>query len=239
MPARIFLATPILVLASALAALAQSFHFVPKDAVDPVRILAEPPVASSEEANAELEWMLMIQQCRTNCQTQRCNAEVNLTMAAYQSVIGPWLTAENLPLLQQFFNDVEEDSMFFSNAAKKHFARKRPYEVDSRIQPCVTREATSSYPSGHATRGLLFATILAELAPDCRASLLLRGQEIGWDRVVAGVHFPSDISAGRTLARALTQALLSNPQFQAELARVKVQFEEVRQRLTAKSQRAA
>jgi hypothetical protein len=43
------------------------------------------------------------------------------------------------------------------------------------------------------------------------------GQEIGWDRVVAGVHFPSDVYAGQVLGRALAQALLNNETFREQL----------------------
>src|SRR5208283_3499611 len=85
-----------------------------------------------------------------------------------------------------------------------------------------------AYPSGHATRGILFARILAQIAPDSRVELMERGREIGWDRVIAGVHRPSDIVAGRTLGEAIANALLDSKGFQEELAAAKAEFEEVK-----------
>ena len=54
---------------------------------------------------------------------------------------------------------------------------------------------------------------------------LKRGQEIGWDRVIAGVHFPSDVYAGRVLGRALAQAMLKSSDFQGRLMQAKAEFE--------------
>ena len=63
---------------------------------------------------------------------------------------------------------------------------------------------------------------------DSRAELMERGREIGWDRVIAGVHRPSDIAAGRTVGEAITNALLDSKEFQQELAATKAEFEEVK-----------
>jgi acid phosphatase (class A) len=53
---------------------------------------------------------------------------------------------------------------------------------------------------------------------------LKRGQEIGWDRVIAGVHFPSDVYAGRVLGQTLAQAMLKSPDFQRRLTQAKAEF---------------
>ncbi|HET9555477.1 MAG TPA: phosphatase PAP2 family protein, partial [Anaeromyxobacteraceae bacterium] len=96
-------------------------------------------------------------------------------------------------------------------------ARPRPYEASAQVAPIVERERSASFPSGHATRGALFAALLAELAPGGRAALLRRGAEIGEDRVIAGVHYPSDVAAGQRLGEALARALLAEPAFRAAL----------------------
>ena len=51
-----------------------------------------------------------------------------------------------------------------------------------------------------------------------------RGREIGWDRVIGGVHHPSDITAGRVLGLAVARALLRNPDFQTDLEEVKEEY---------------
>jgi len=51
-----------------------------------------------------------------------------------------------------------------------------------------------------------------------------RARQIGWDRVIAGVHYPSDIAAGRVLGLAIGEDMLASPDFKAELAKVKANW---------------
>ena len=72
--------------------------------------------------------------------------------------------------------------------------------------------------------GDLDGLILAELAPDLKDALLARGEQIGDDRVIAGVHFPSDVEAGHTLAHDLFTRFMATPEFQADLAKAKAEI---------------
>ena len=51
---------------------------------------------------------------------------------------------------------------------------------------------------------------------------------------MAGEHFPSDVYAGRVLGLAIGEALSANPKFRDELAAVKAEFDQVRQRKAAR-----
>ena len=209
----------------AAASQAETLHYLAPDAIDAVRLLPAPPAVDSDEARAERELMLTLQRQRTAGQTARCRSEVKVTLAAFARVLGPWFTVEKLPGLAQLLKRAEHDALFFADAAKNHYQRKRPAAEDPRIQIAVENEATPAYPSCHATRGMLFAEIIAQLAPQQEAALLERGREIGWDRVIAGMHHPSDIFAGRVIGQAAAQALLANPRFQQELAAARAEFE--------------
>lgn len=204
--------------------------YLPSDAIDPSRLLAAPPSVESGEAKTELGLILWLQEHRTREQEARCQAEARLDMSAFRSVLGPWFTADNLPAMDTLFKHLDQESRRFSTPVKKHFGRQRPYVVDKRVKPATEPEATPSYPSGHATRGILLATILSEIAPEQKTALMERGREIGWDRVIAGIHYPSDVFAGRTLGNALAKLLLVNPEFKAELAKVGTEFEAVKRK---------
>jgi acid phosphatase (class A) len=197
--------------------------------IDPVKLLPPPCALDTEEMKAELDLVLRVQECRTTKDMERVRAEEKFRLPAFQSVLGAWLTAENCPKLEALFARLETEGRVYSSAAKKHFNRKRPFQADCRVKPLFTEDGTG-YPSGHSMRGLLFATILAELAPDKKVELLARGREIGWDRVIAGVHFPSDVAGGRMLGQALAQELLANPAFKEELTAIRAEFEEARKR---------
>src|SRR6202012_6008767 len=75
------------------------------------------------------------------------------------------------------------------NVPKDHFKRTRPYLIDTNLS-LGKPEPSFSYPSGHSTRGTVYAMVLAEIYPDKTDALIAMGQTIGWDRVLIGKHFP-------------------------------------------------
>jgi acid phosphatase (class A) len=71
--------------------------------------------------------------------------------------------------------------------------------------------------------------LLAELFPDRKEAILATGRDIGWDRVLLGKHFPTDIYAGRVLGQAIVRELLANPAFQHDLAEAKAEMRAAQQ----------
>ena len=196
-----------------------------KSAIDVPALLPPPPKADSAEVREELALLEKLQQSRTPEDVARCSAEVKLTMAAFQSVMGDNFTAENLPTVNALLEDAAGNSKSFSKVAKATFNRVRPALADSKLKPAVEPDDEPSYPSGHSTRGMIFAIILAELEPGKKADLLARGQEIGFDRVIAGCHYPSDVAAGRVLGQETARLLLADPTFREDLAKAKAEYD--------------
>lgn len=83
--------------------------------------------------------------------------------------------------------------------AKLLFKRKRPYLTNSQIVPCVRLENSYAYPSGHTSMAYAYAAILAKMYPEKEAEFIKRAEQIGLNRVIGGVHHPSDIAAGKKL----------------------------------------
>jgi len=84
--------------------------------------------------------------------------------------------------------------------------------------PEKTPVASYSYPSGAANAAMTAAMLLADMVPEKRAALFARAWEFGENRVVLGVHFPTDIEAGRMIASAMIAVMMQNPDFKADLA---------------------
>lgn len=88
------------------------------------------------------------------------------------------------------------------------YNRARPYQVadiEGIEFSAIDSESakTPSYPSGHATQSMYLAYYLTKSYPDLSSQLMALGERIAWSRVVAGVHFPSDISFGMVLYNCL------------------------------------
>jgi acid phosphatase (class A) len=213
---------------------AEPLNYVEQSKLDPVELLPPPPAADSEETKAELDLIVRLQGSRTPKQVERAKSGAKLDMNAFSSAIGKWFTPENLPLTAQLLKNAEKDSKYYSETAKTAFGRKRPKFADKRVKVVIEGQEEASYPSGHATRGMLMAAIVADISPDNKADIMDKGWEIGWDRVIAGVHYPSDVVAGRVLGKAIARAMFENPAFKQDLAKAKSEFNGAKKRFAKK-----
>jgi PAP2 superfamily len=100
---------------------------------------------------------------------------------------------------------------------KRHFNRPRPTQYFPTLYPPLPVPGHSSYPAGHAVIAQLTARVLIEVTTGAngqspyRNSLLKLAEEIGRNRVIAGFHFRSDITAGVTAADMTFQFLIGMP----------------------------
>ena len=65
------------------------------------------------------------------------------------------------------------------------------------------------------------ACVLAEIFPAKASEIISYGNYLGELRVIVGVHHPSDVRAGQSLAQRICDKLLSLTDFQNELERLK------------------
>jgi acid phosphatase (class A) len=199
--------------------LQQSPFYLSANAVDVMALLPGPPSPGSEQDQGDLQCVLDVQASRTDAQVARARREEDLTIFAFADVLGPQFAAERCPKTAKLFEQVKLDSRVFSGRAKSQWKRLRPYQSDARVRHGALQPETDfSHPSGHSTRGVLMAELLAEVFPDHRQALLDRGRQIGWDRVILGMHYPSDVFAGQTLGNALTPQFLASPKFRTDFA---------------------
>ena len=198
----------------------QSIFVKPED-VDSAALLPGPPADDSAAHQAEVATLLHWQERRTAQDVTRCRSEQDVTVFVFSDVLGNWFNAHDLPVTADLMQQVYVDARLASNSAKQKWQRVRPPLADPRINPCVALERTPSYPSGHATRGVMWATLLSEIFPEHRDALMARGKLIGEDRVIAGMHYPSDVAAGQQLGAEIARRLLGNPDFNAGLQRMK------------------
>jgi acid phosphatase (class A) len=197
------------------------------NAPDPITLLAPPPVAGSAEDLADLETVVRVYNARTPVELARAKDEVKDSIFMFAPAMGPWFVPGKFPKTEAFFKEIVIEIKAVTSTGKKHWQRIRPYQIDPvRLPDSVEHEDRTdySYPSGHSTRGTAEALLLAEIFPDKREALLAKGRDTGWLRVLGGVHYPTDIYAGRVLGQALARAFLANPACQQDLAAVKAEL---------------
>ncbi|HYD87605.1 MAG TPA: phosphatase PAP2 family protein [Vitreimonas sp.] len=141
--------------------------------------------------------------------------------AAFDSVLGADFTAANFPATTAALDRAGRAAGFAGDPVKFLHRRQRPFLSDDAITPCIPGDerlrASFSYPSGHAALGWAWALVLAELVPSRADAIIERGRDFTWSRVVCGVHYPSDVQAGRDVGAAAIARLHADPEFQRQL----------------------
>lgn len=179
--------------------------------------LPPPPANDSPLTRSEIELVLTLQHEATPAALARARSEEDMTWTIYADVLGPGYNAAALPRTFAFLKAATADASTIYNAAKDHYKRPRPPAIDRRVNPVDAVPTSFSYPSGHGTRSMLWATLLSECLPERREALRARAAAIAYSRVVLGVHFPSDIVAGMATGEMLGAAIIASPKARADL----------------------
>jgi acid phosphatase (class A) len=189
---------------------------------DGIALLAPPPIAGSGEAAADLDSARAVFKARTPAEEARALKDESLAFTLFAPAIGPGFQLDKLPKTDALMKQVKTEIGDVINVPKNYWKRSRPYQLDSTLA-LGKPENSFSYPSGHSTRGTVYALVLAEIFPDKREAIMAVGRDIGWDRVLIGKHFSTDVHAGRVLGQAIVRELLDSPAFQHDLAEAKAE----------------
>jgi len=196
--------------------LAKTPAFVSPNAIS-LELLPPPPAADSSEQKRDNVILMWEQNSRTVYDAQRAWGSVTLTPSYFNEALGARFEESKYPKLYSLMTMVLADSKLYTDAFKLHYKRTRPYDADPALKPMIPIEESFSYPSGHGTRGMTAALVLAELFPARRDALIQTGRTLGQDRVIGGVHYPSDIEAAVTLAEALAKSIVASDAFKAKV----------------------
>lgn len=84
-------------------------------------------------------------------------------------------------------------------AVKQGTRRQRPFERCDDIRACLKVPDAFSFPSGHTLHAFAFALLLSSFHPALAPLLWGFAVLVGLARIVAGLHFPSDVVIGALL----------------------------------------
>lgn len=176
-----------------------TFRYLSGETESFVAQFGPPPAANSEITRQELDELLEIQRTRTPAQVAAAQADRKKDVSRFYASLGvDPAHPPRLPRLQELTDTAEADIGPYVRAVKDKYRRLRPYEIEPKLEPCIGDvQGDLSYPSGHATYGYLMGYLLSELVPERREAILRRADEFARQRMVCGVHFRSDVDAGR------------------------------------------
>jgi membrane-associated phospholipid phosphatase len=89
--------------------------------------------------------------------------------------------------------------------AKYAYWAMRPFQVDPELKPLFPAPNHPSYPAAHACISIAAGHTLAGLFPRDAEALRALARQAADSRMWAGIHFPSDVEAGRVIGEAVAK----------------------------------
>ena len=210
----------LLVIAALLAVPASAAKYLDATTPDLVRLLPPPPANDSRQTRSEIDELLQLQRERTPQAVGYARANIEIGVLQFAGALGDEAGLKKaLPVsVKSLFDAARADEKKLLDAAKMHFDRPRPVALDARIQPCLEPIVNMAYPSGHATWVFMTAVLLADMVPERREAIWARAEDFARQRLVGGVHYRSDIDAGRIAGTVIASFMLASPTYRADAA---------------------
>ncbi len=204
-------------------------YLEPAELPDSKGFLPPPPAAGTAAFAADEELYRATRKLRDTPRwtLATSDAELRFPQAAgvFSCVLGVAVSAQDTPHLNMLLRRVRMDASRANDRTKDLYKRPRPY-VAYKEASCTPAEKhkDDSYPSGHASIGWAWALTLAEIVPERADAIFARGLAFGMSRAVCGVHWKSDIEAGRVVGAATVSRLHANPVYREQLALAKAEI---------------
>ena len=159
---------------------------------------------------------------------QNDNLTIDYLMKIYGKAIGITISRESTPHIVALMELVDKQSDKSARDLKNQYFRKRPYvqlgEGTAVPQWEKSSRKSSSYASHHANLGWSMSMVLAEVAPENQDEVLRIGFNYGYDRVIVGYHWPSDVEAGRLLGAALVARMHADANFKQLIKQARAEY---------------
>ena len=206
------------------------------DMPDSLALVPPPPAEGSARLNDDIEAYRALTALRNGPRGVQATKDAELKFPAaaghFACALGVQISEQNTPHLNMLLRRTLADAGFATYKAKDKYQRVRPFVRFNEGTCTPASEAAlrkdGSYPSGHSALGWAWALVLTQVAPDRADALVQRGRAYAQSRGVCGVHWKSDIEAGRLVGSTAVARLQSNAVFQAQVAEAKKEVAKAR-----------
>ena len=171
-----------------------------------------PPAPHSAEANEELRLLHEYQNKRTSIECQIADAERGMKL---ETLFGEHTGVLNKLEMSKVHSQIHGLIFYtirITAKFKSHYARLRPYVEDSEIHPCVPKPfhgAKRSYPSSYSSVAAALGDLIVKIYPEKKGLVEAQIHQISLNRVLGGVHHPSDVAAGESLGHQIATDYLN------------------------------
>lgn len=204
--------------------LAADSNYISREQIDLSVLLAPPPAPGSPAQQAEIRQLLALQQTRTPEQEALAQADTQRSVLRFADVFGPDFTAGKCPRTVVLFKKANDNARYLMSVVKNKWNRPRPFLASGEIKPCIPKPNNPSYPSEHSTFASLAAVLLTTMIPEKQTEIFARAEIFRDNRLIGGVHYPSDVEAGRIAGTVIAAFLLRDAAFMAEFAAAKAEM---------------
>jgi len=172
-----------------------------------------PPANDSQQDKLELKKLKEIQSSRTEEDCKKAIAQKYAEFEDFFADENPFPSP--MPKkVKKFFKLIKEDTDVAVSYYKNLYAKPRPFDRDKEIQTCFGQKAGGyGYPSGHAAISEMYALILSDLVPEKKEIFEKIAKQASLNRLIWGVHHPSDVEAGRLIAQKAYEQMKLNKDF--------------------------
>jgi acid phosphatase (class A) len=203
---------------------------------DSLGLLPPPPAEGSAAKAADVEAYRTTRALRDTARWQLATQDADLTFPSaagtFSCALGAPISEAETPRLYTLLRRTLTDGGAATRAAKGQYKRPRPFVEFSEASCSPSDEGylrtDGSYPSGHSSLGWTWSLLLAELAPERDDTILARGLAYGHSRVICGVHWQSDVNAGRVMGAGVVARLHDDATFRADFEAARAELERVR-----------
>ena len=169
------------------------------------RIFNAPVTTSDKRYQADLKGYEYAKNYRNTTRgiqaIQDANSQTEHMAEIFGNTLGFTISETTTPAIYQLMANIRYKSVEITNVLRYAYWRARPYVQLGEKTPVPGDESSyrdnSSYPSGHASYAWALALALTEVAPEYQNKILKRAYDYGYNRVIVGYHWNTDVDAGR------------------------------------------
>jgi acid phosphatase (class A) len=203
------------VLAPAAALSQQHYYYLKPGVPDLTMLLPPPPDVASAQARADEAAVAAAVAGRSRTQFLQAEDNSARTVFFYSPSVGAGFTPQRFPVTAAFFTRIGSDVRGLIDSAKLYWNRPRPDGA---------QKARGSYPSGHAAFAAASAIVLAQLIPDRRDAIFTQARTFAENRILLGLHYPSDIASGWTAGTLAAYVMMHDSAFASDFAAAKAEL---------------